>query len=159
MTMECTLVVLKPDAVQRRLVGRLIHRFEAKGLQLQALRMLDVDTELARRMYHEHEGKDFYEPLVAFITSAPVVAMVWAGRDAIRMVRDMMGPTFGPDAPPGTLRGDFGLSRRYNLVHGSDSTKAAQREIPLFFQPEDLCEYTTSDDEWIYADIDREGDS
>lgn len=153
--MEQTLVVLKPDAVQRHLIGRIVNRLERKGLTLIALRMLRVDEVLARRVYAEHEGKDFYEPLVAFITAGPVVAMVVRGYGAIGMVRSLIGSTFGPDAAPGTIRGDFGASRRYNLIHASDSPATAEREIGLFFQEEEIQEYTAIDDDWIYATIDR----
>lgn len=150
--MEKTLIVLKPDAVQRQLVGRMIGRFEAKGLKIVAIKMLQVDAQLARRMYAEHEGKDFYEPLVAFITASPVVAMVLEGNNAVAVCRGMMGPTFGPDAPPGTLRGDFGMSKRYNLIHGSDSPGAAGREIPLFFKAGEILNYTLRASGWIYAE-------
>ena len=149
--MQRTLVLLKPDAVQRQLVGRIIARFEDKGLKIVALKMLRVSDELAGRMYAEHEGKEFYEPLVEFITASPLVAMVLEGIEAIAIVRMLMGPTFGPDAPGGTVRGDFGGSRRYNLVHGSDSPAAAQREIPLFFAPAELVDYELVISEWTYA--------
>jgi nucleoside-diphosphate kinase len=151
--MQQTLVVLKPDAVQRRLVGRIVQRFEEKGLRIAAMRMMRVDEDLARDMYSIHEGKDFYEPLVRFITASPVVAMIVEGRQAIQVVRGLMGPTFGRDAPPGTIRGDFGQSRRYNLIHGSDSPTSAQREIPLFFpSSEDILDYCIASEEWVYAD-------
>ncbi len=154
--MEQTLIVLKPDAVQRQLVGRIIARFEARGLKIAAMKMLAVDEPLARRMYAVHQGKDFYEALVEFITSSPVVAMVLQGAGAIGICRAMMGPTFGPDAPGGTIRGDFGASRRYNLVHGSDSPEAAAREIPLFFGPGEIVAYPLAAEPWIYA---RRGDT
>jgi nucleoside-diphosphate kinase len=149
--MQQTLIVLKPDAVQRQLVGRIVARFEQKGLKLVALKMLQVSPDLARRMYSVHEGKPFYEPLMKFITASPVVAMVWEGNGAIDVCRKLMGPTFGPDAPGGTVRGDFGMSKRYNLIHGSDCPEAAQREIPLFFAPEEICRYDVAGAEWIYA--------
>jgi nucleoside-diphosphate kinase len=154
--MERTLVLLKPDAVQRRLVGQVIERLDRKGLRMAALRMLQISRPLAEAMYAEHEGKDFHDPLVNFVTASPVVAMVLEGFDAIRMVRSLIGPTFGPDAPPGTIRGDFGASRRYNLVHASDGPEAAKREISLFFREEDLLEYNLIDEDWIYASIDRQ---
>ncbi|HAU36248.1 MAG TPA: nucleoside-diphosphate kinase, partial [Phycisphaerales bacterium] len=119
--MERTLVVLKPDAVQRRLVGRIVDRFETKGLRIVALKMLHVSEALARRMYAVHEGKEFHPPLVEFITASPVVAMVLEGVGVVQVVRRMMGATFGPDAAPGTIRGDFGVSNSFNLIHGSDS--------------------------------------
>lgn len=149
--MERTLIVLKPDAVQKQLVGEIIGRFERKGLKLAALKMLSVSQELARKMYAVHEGKDFYTPLIEFITAGPVVAMVWQGQDAIAVARKMMGPTFGPDAPPGTVRGDFGMSRRYNLIHGSDSPESAAKEIPLFFNAGEIIDYTLIGERWIYA--------
>ena len=154
--MERTLVVLKPDAVCRGLIGEIITRFERRGLQISAMRMVKVSTDLARRMYSVHEGKDFYEPLVEFITASPVVAMVIQGIGAIEIVRGMMGPTFGPDAPGGTIRGDLGLSRRYNLIHGSDCPASARREITLFFQDDEILEYELPARRWIYADIDQQ---
>jgi nucleoside-diphosphate kinase len=153
--MERTLIVLKPDAVQRQLAGRIIERFERKGLKIVGLKMLRVDGDLARKMYGEHEGKDFYRPLVEFITASPIVAMVLQGPGAIAICRSLIGPTFGPDAPAGTIRGDLGMSRRYNLIHGSDSPESAAREIPLFFEPGELCEYDLVAGEWILA---RDGD-
>lgn len=153
--MEETLVVLKPDAVQRQLVGEIIRRFERRGLKIIALRMLWVTEDLARRMYSVHEGEDFYRPLVEFITSSPVVVMVIRGVKAITIVRGMMGPTFAPDAPAGTIRGDWGLSRRYNLVHGSDSPEAAKCEISLFFVDEDLLDYDLIGEAWTYSKIDK----
>ena len=153
--MERTLVVLKPDAVQRQLVGTIVSRLEAKGLKLVGMKMLSVSSELAERMYEVHQGKDFYEPLMKFITASPVVAVVLEGVNAIAVTRSLMGPTFGPDAPGGTIRGDLGMSRRYNLVHGSDSPESAEREIPLFFSDDELVCYELRDEAWIYA---RSGD-
>ena len=149
--MERTLVVLKPDAVQRRLVGRIVSRLEAKGLKIVGMKILSVSRDLAERMYAVHEGKDFHAPLLDFITASPVVAMVLEGLGAVAVTRSLMGPTFGPDAPAGTLRGDFGMSRRYNLVHGSDSPASAEREITLFFAPDELVGYELRDETWIYA--------
>ena len=122
------------------------------------MRMVRVDEPLARKMYAVHEGKDFYEPLVEFITAGPIVAMVIVGFDAIAIVRSLMGTTFGPTAAPGTIRGDFGASRRYNLIHASDAPETAQREIALFFSDEDILDYNIISDPWIYASIDREAD-
>ena len=153
--MENTLVVLKGDAVQRQLVGEIIRRFERRGLKIVALRMLRITQDLGRRMYSTHEGKDFYEPLLKFITASPVVAMVIRGAGAIAIVRGMIGPTFSPDAPGGTIRGDFGLSRRYNLVHGSDSPESAEREISLFFGDEDILDYDLISETWTYSEIDK----
>jgi len=148
---ERTLVLIKPDAVQRGLVGRILSRFEAKGLKIVGMKLLRVGDDLAKTMYAEHEGKDFHEPLLAFITAGPVVAVVLEGLGAIANVRKLMGPTFGPDAPPGTIRGDFGASRRYNLLHGSDSPTSAEREIAIFFRPDQVVEYEMVISNWTYA--------
>jgi nucleoside-diphosphate kinase len=148
--MERTLVLIKPDAVQRRLVGTVLARFEAKGLQLVALKMMKISEELARRHYAPHEGKPFYEPLIRFVTGGPTVAAVLEGKNAVKMVRKMMGATFGPDAEPGTIRGDFAVSNRFNLVHGSDSPEAAEQEIALFFDPAELIEWWPDDMEQVY---------
>ena len=153
--MEKMLVVLKPDAVHRRLVGEILVRLERKGVKIIAMKMLQVDTPRAKQMYSVHEGKDFYEPLLKFITASPVVAMVVEGVDVISVVRAMMGPTFGPDAPGGTIRGDLGMSRRYNLIHGSDSLESAQREIPIFFDEKEILDYDLIDDKWVYSSIDK----
>jgi nucleoside-diphosphate kinase len=131
--LEHTFVMVKPDGVRRGLVGEVISRLEAKGLSLERMRMLTIDKELAERHYAEHDGKPFYEDLVAFVTSGPVVAMEWSGPGAVAMVRRMMGPTNPAEAEPGTLRGDFGTEITENIVHGSDSTESAEREISLFF--------------------------
>lgn len=153
--MERSLVVLKPDAVQRKLVGEIVGRMERRGLKLVAMRLMMVSGEMAKQMYSVHEGKDFYDPLVKFVTSSPVLAMVIEGVGVIEVVRSMMGPTFGPDAPGGTIRGDFGLSRRYNLIHGSDSPESASREIPIFFRDEDILNYSPVDEQWVYSSIDK----
>ena len=153
--MERMLVVLKPDAVCRRLVGEILGRLERKGVKITAMKMVQVDTPRAKRMYYVHEGKDFYEPLLKFITASPVVVMVVEGIDVISIVRLMMGPTFGPDAPGGTIRGDMGMSRRYNLIHGSDSPEAAEREIAIFFEEKEILDYDLIDDIWVYSSIDK----
>src|SRR5215470_11122690 len=119
--MQQTLILLKPDAVQRRLVGEITHRFERKGLRLAALKLVQASRELAEKHYAVHKGKSFYESLLNFLTSGPTVAMVWEGREAVAVVRGMMGPTDGTKAPPGTIRGDFAISVQNNLIHGSDS--------------------------------------
>jgi len=149
--MQRTLVVLKGDAVQRQLVGQILARFERKGLKIVGLKMLQVSTDLARRMYQVHEGKEFHAALLEFITASPVVAMVLESNNAISVTRSMMGPTFGPAAPGGTIRGDYGLSQRYNLIHGSDSPESAAGEIPLFFRDDELVDYTLLAERWIYA--------
>jgi len=152
--MEQTLIVLKPDAVQRHLVGEILARFERKGLKVAALKMLTIDDQRARRMYAVHEGKEFHERLITFMTRSPVVAMVLEGMGVIEVVRAMVGPTFGPDAPAGTIRGDLGMSRRYNLIHASDSAESAGREIPTLFEPGEIQSYTFDDESWIYDTTD-----
>ena len=147
--MERTLVILKPDAVQRGLIGRVIARLEEKGLKIVALKMARIDRPLAERHYAAHKGKDFYEPLVRFMTSGPVVFMVVEGKGAVAIVRKMMGATFGCNAEPGTIRGDFGLSNRFNLIHGSDSPEAAAHEIALFFRPEEVAEWQPAAAPWV----------
>ncbi len=150
MAMRRTLIILKPDAVARRLVGRLISRFEDKGLSIVGLKLMKIPLSLARRQYAEHKGKPFYQGLLKFMTSGPVVLMVVEGKDAVRICRTMLGATFGSDAEPGTLRGDFGISNRFNLVHGSDSAASARREIGLFFKPSELVKPGREDLRWIY---------
>ena len=152
--MERTLVFLKPDAVSRRLVGEIVSRFERKGFSILGLKLTRLAEDVVRRHYAPHEGKDFYEPLVRYIAGGPVVAMVLEGRNAVSVVRGMMGPTFGGDAPPGTIRGDLALSNRFNLVHGSDSPEAAAKEIGLFFGADELVSYPDESLGWIY---DRSG--
>lgn len=151
MALERTFVLLKPDAVARRLSGELLGRFEAKGLKIVALKMLKVTPELSKRHYAEHVNKGFYPQLEEFITAGPVVAIVLEGPGAIAVVRTMLGPTNGRDAAPGTIRGDFGMSRQMNLVHGSDGPDAAAREIATYFKPEELISDTMSLDPWTYA--------
>jgi len=148
--MERTLVFLKPDAVQRRLVGEIISRFERKGFSILALKMLTLPEEFAREHYAAWRDKDFYEPLVRYTCCGPVVAMVVEGKDAVRVVRDMMGATFGSESPAGTIRGDFALSNRYNLIHGSDSARSAAQEIDRFFRGEELVGHPPGALRWIY---------
>jgi nucleoside-diphosphate kinase len=138
MTRERTLVLLKPDAVERRLVGEIIRRIEQKGLKIVAMKLMRVERGLAERHYAEHREKPFYSELINFITSGPIVAMVVEGPEAISVVRALMGATNPFEAQPGTIRGDFGLDLTANLIHGSDSYESAAREIELFFQPEEL---------------------
>jgi nucleoside-diphosphate kinase len=135
------LVLLKPDCVQRRLIGRILARFEDKGLNVVAMKMLRITPELSRRHYVEHVEKPFYPGLEAFITSAPVVALAVEGLEAIRVVREMLGATSGLQALAGTIRGDFSSSRQMNLVHASDGAEAARRELELYFAPEEICVY------------------
>ena len=148
--MERTLVFLKPDAVRRGLVGEVLARFERRGFCIVALRMLELKEDFVRRHYAAHVGKDFYEPLVRYTISGPVVAVVLEGKNAVAVVRRMMGQTFGSDSPPATIRGDFALSNRFNLIHGSDSPQAAEHEIAAFFRPEDMVSYPAEATRWIY---------
>ncbi len=147
--MERTLVLLKPDAVQRRLVGRIISRFEDKGLKIVGMKLMQVTQELAERHYAEHREKPFFSELVSFITSSPIVAMVVEGPDAISEVRRLMGKTDPREAAPGTIRGDYGLSITQNLVHGSDSPESAAREIPIFFSEGEIFDYSMADEPWL----------
>ena len=149
--MERTLVLAKPDAVQRGLVGEIIGRFEKRGLRLLAIKMLNIDNDLARRHYAVHEGKPFFDSLITYITSGPVVAMVIAGDRAIDTVRAVMGATDPFKAAPGTIRADFAIEMDRNLVHGSDSPENAQKEICLFFENSELCRYRRADDSWVFG--------
>lgn len=133
MAVEHTFVMVKPDGVRRSLVGEVISRFERKGLELEKMRMLQIDEEKAGRHYAEHEEKSFFGELIEFITSGPVVAMEWSGESAVSVARTLMGPTNPAEAPPGTIRGDFGLILTNNIVHGSDSVASAERELGIFF--------------------------
>jgi len=148
--MERTLVIAKPDAVQRGLMGVIIGRLEARGLKLVGCKFIEMGRPLAERHYAVHRGKPFYEGLINYITSAPVLAMVWEGPKAIELVRRTMGATKPAEAQPGTLRADFALEVGRNLVHGSDSPESAACEIALFFQPEELVSWTRDTDPWIY---------
>ena len=149
--MERTFILFKPDCVQRRLVGRILKRFEDKGLNLVAMKMLRITPELAKQHYAEHVEKSWYPTLEGFITSAPVVAAVLEGLEAIRVVREMLGATSGLKATPGTIRGDFSSSRQMNLVHGSDGPEAAAREIALYFKSTELCEFQPTIAKWLRA--------
>ena len=147
--MQRTLILLKPDAVQRRLVGTLIQRFEQKGLRLVGLKLVHAGRELAEKHYAVHKGKPFYEPLLQFLVAGPTVALVWEGREAVTVARTLMGPTDGTKAPPATIRGDFAISVQNNLVHGSDSPENAAQEIGLWFKPEELLNYSLVDAAWV----------
>ena len=147
--MQQTLILLKPDCVQRRLVGEIIGRFARKGLRLVALKLVHAVRELAEKHYAVHKGKPFYDSLLKFLTSGPTVALVWEGREAVAVARTLMGATDGTKAPPATIRGDFALSVQNNLVHGSDSPENAKTEIALWFTPEELVNYTAVDANWI----------
>ncbi|MAZ95788.1 MAG: nucleoside-diphosphate kinase [Planctomycetaceae bacterium] len=149
--MQRTLILLKPDCVQRRLMGHVLSRFENKGLNIIAMKMLQVTPELAAEHYAEHVEKPFYPSLEDFITGAPVVAMVIEGREAIRVVREMLGATSGLEASAGTIRGDLSSSRQMNLVHASDGPEAAEREINLYFDADQICEYDPTLTPWLKA--------
>ena len=149
--MEKTFVMLKPDAVQRNLAGEIINRLEKRGLKLVALKMLKIDNELAEKHYGEHKGKPFFQTLVDFITSGPVIAMIWEGQNAVQVARKMMGSTDPQVAEPGTIRGDYALFTGNNIVHGSDSLESAAREIDLFFFPAEVISYKKDMEPWIYG--------
>ena len=147
--MEQTLVLVKPDAVQRSLIGEVISRLESRGLKLVAMKLMLVDEALARQHYAEHVDRPFFRGLVEFITSAPLVAMVWEADNAVEVVRRTMGDTSPASSAPGTIRGDLALDIGRNLVHGSDSPASAQREVGLFFGSEEILDYGRSTDPWI----------
>ena len=149
--MERTLIILKPDAVQRRLLGRIIQRFEDKGLVIAGMKLMHISRELAARHYAPHEGKPFYPGLLDYITSGPVVVVCLQGERCIEVSRALMGKTFGFEAAPGTIRGDFGSSKTFNLVHGSDAPETAAHEIALYFAPDELLDYAPADAGWITA--------
>ena len=149
--MERSLVLLKPDCVQRRLVGTIISRFEEKAINIIAMKLIQVTPELSKQHYAEHVEKPFYPGLEEFITGAPVVAMVVEGLEVIRVVRDMLGATNGLKAASGTIRGDFSSSRQMNLVHASDGPEASAREISLYFGDDEICEYTPTLTPWLMA--------
>ena len=148
--MERTLVLVKPDGVQRALVGEILARFERRGLHLVGLKLLAVDRSLAERHYAEHRERPFFEAVIQFITSSPVVAMAWEGPNAVSLVRAMMGPTNPANAPSGTIRGDFGIDIGQNIIHGSDSPVRAQEELALFFSEDELVSWERSGSDWIH---------
>ena len=147
--MEKTLVLIKPDGVQRGLIGPIISKFESKGLKLIGMKFIQMSDDLARTHYSIHREKSFFKPLVAYIISAPVVAMVWEGLEAVSVVRTIMGKTNPSLADPGTIRGEFGMEIGRNLVHGSDSPENAQKEVSLFFGQEELLNWQRDSDLWI----------
>ena len=150
--MQRTFIILKPDCVQRRLMGDVISRFEAKGLNFVAMKMLRITPELAKKHYAEHVDKGWYPNLEGFITGGPVVAAVLEGLDAIKVVREMLGATNGLNAAPGTIRGDYSSSQQMNLVHGSDSPESATREIALYFNDNEMCDFVPTITPWLRAD-------
>lgn len=148
--METTLIILKPDAVQRGLMGKIISRFEDKGLQVVGAKLMQISPQLAATHYEAHKDRPFYPGLVKFMTSSPVLVLAIRGNGAITIARNLMGATFGSKAAPGTIRGDFGVSNSFNLIHGSDSPEAATRELGLFFAPGEVQEWKRNGDAWIY---------
>lgn len=144
-----TLILIKPDGVQRKLVGDIVQRFERKGLRLVGLKLVQATKDLAEKHYAVHKGKPFYDSLLGFLTSGPTVALVLEGREAVIVARGLMGATDGTKAPPATIRGDFALSVQNNLVHGSDSVENATLEIGLWFTPQELVEWAPADAAWI----------
>jgi nucleoside-diphosphate kinase len=149
--MQTTLIILKPDAVQRGLMGQVLGRFEAKGLRVVGGKFMQVSDDLARRHYAEHEGKPFFDSLIQFITSAPVMVLAIRGREAVSVCRNLIGKTDGAVAEPGSIRGDLGISKSFNLVHGSDSPESAERELALWFKPEELLDWQRTIEPWIDA--------
>lgn len=149
---ERTLIIIKPDAIQRHLAGKIITRFERKGFKLVAAKFMQISEDLARRHYAVHQDKPFFEGTVKYLSSSPSLVMVWEAEGIINMSRKIMGATFGFEAEPGTIRGDFSCSRGYNLIHGSDSPQSVEKEISLFFSPDEIVEYEFSDTVWLYGD-------
>ena len=149
--MERTLILLKPDCMQRRLAGRMLSRFEDKGFNIVALKMMRITPTLAKQHYAEHVAKDWYPTLEKFITGGPVVAAIIEGLEAIRVVREMLGATSGLKAAAGTIRGDYSSSRQMNLVHASDGPDAAKREIALYFKSDEICDYEPTISPWLRA--------
>ena len=148
--MEKTFVMIKPDGVQRGLIGEIISRIERKGLKIVAMKMLHISQELAQRHYAEHRGKSFFDSLISYITSGPVVAMVVEGKEAVKVMRSLVGKTNPIEASPGTIRGDYAMDVGRNVIHASDSIESANREISLFFDEEEIIEYKKFDEDWVY---------
>ncbi len=153
--METTLIILKPDAVQRGLIGPIIARFEDKGLTLAGLKLMHISKALAEQHYAPHQGKAFYPGLIEYITSGPVVVLAIRGQRAIDISRKLMGKTFGFDAEPGTIRGDYSASKTYNLIHGSDAPETAEHELALYFRPDELLNYQRPNQVWIFKADER----
>lgn len=148
--MEKTFLMVKPDGVQRNLIGEIVSKFEKKGFKLVAAKLMIIPTELAESHYNEHKERPFFGELVDFITSGPVFAMVWEGENVIKIARNMMGSTNPQEADPGTIRGDYGVTVGKNIIHGSDSLESAKREINLFFNDNEVTSYQKQDSNWIY---------
>ena len=149
--MQKTLIILKPDAVQRRLIGPIVTRFETKGLRVAALKLMQVTREMGEKHYAEHKGRPFFDGLIDFITGGPVVVGVLEGNEAIAVVRSMLGATNGAAAAAGTIRGDYSISKQNNLVHGSDSPESAEREIALWFGQGEVVDYAIAGSEWVFG--------
>jgi nucleoside-diphosphate kinase len=147
---ERTLIIIKPDAIQRHLAGRIIERFERKGFKLVAAKFMQISKEQASQLYTVHQARPFYEDLLQFITSAPSLVTIFEADGIVNVARKMMGATFGYEAEPGTIRGDFSCSQKQNLVHGSDSAESAETEIKLFFRPDEIVDYKLVDAQWLY---------
>ena len=148
--MERTFIMVKPDGVQRGLIGEIVNRFEQKGFKLVGAKLMQISTSLAEQHYGEHKERPFFGELVEFITSGPVFAMVWEGEDVISISRNMIGATNPQEATPGSIRGDYAVTVGKNIIHGSDSPESAKREINLFFKEEELIDETKQDNDWIY---------
>ncbi len=148
--MERTLVLVKPDGVQRGLIGEVIARFERRGLRLVAAKFIQVSTELAETHYGEHKGKVFYDGLISYITSAPVMAMVWEGPNAVAAVRQTVGSTKPIESPPGSIRHDYALEVGRNLIHASDKPETGEREVALWFKAEELVDWKRAVDQWVF---------
>lgn len=155
MAIERTLILIKPDGVQRGIVGQIVSRFEQTGMKIAGLKLMQMSSDLAAQHYKDHVGKGFYAGLVKFMTSSPLVAICVEGPKAVENCRKLMGKTFCTDAQAGTIRGDFGVSRGLNLVHGSDSPESAKRELGLFFKNDELIEYTRAVDAWTFNEEDK----
>jgi nucleoside-diphosphate kinase len=147
--MEKSLILIKPDAIQRGLAGIIINRLERRGLKITGMKMLQMDTALAQKHYGVHKGKPFFNDLITFITSCPIIAIVFEGKNAIEVIRQTMGKTNSAEAAPGTIRGDLGIDLQLNMVHGSDSLENAIKEISIFFRPEEIMDYSRDMDKWI----------
>ena len=148
---ERTLIIIKPDGIQRHLAGKIISRFEQKGFKLVDAKLMHISEQLARKHYAVHQDKAFFEGVVQYLSSSPSIVMVWEAEGIIKMGRQMMGATFGYEAEAGTIRGDFSCSRGYNLIHGSDTPESAQKEIELFFSENEILDYELADNDWLYG--------
>ena len=153
--MERTFSMIKPDGVQRRLIGRIVQRFEDKGLRLVGLKLLQMSQKQAETLYSIHKEQPFYATLMKFVTASPVVVMVIEGNQAVAVVRKLLGATFGFNAEPGSIRGDYGSSKGLNLIHGSDAAETAQREIPIFFEEKEIVKYEHVDTLWVLEEPER----